>query len=261
MHYQIRLVVLLLVLLPLLTHASSRSVPQLAEEALAATVSLDVQDENGVTLGQGSGFLLRPNLIATNFHVIDGAAKAVARLVNKETAYPIEGLTAADEINDLALLKVTISGVTPLPLGDSDKVQIGETVYVAGNPLGFEGTFSDGIASNRRMTNGVERLQMTAPISPGSSGGPVLNTRGEVIGVSVSTSSPLYGQNLNFAIPSNALKKLIERPRQAESMSHSKQTTSADTLQQRGWEKFRLEDYSGAIVDLSNAIRLSPKQS
>ena len=90
MHYQIRLVVLLLVvlllvLLPLLTHASSRSVPQLAEEALAATVSLEVQDENGITLAQGSGFFVRPDLIATNYHVIDGAAKAVARLVNKGT--------------------------------------------------------------------------------------------------------------------------------------------------------------------------------
>ena len=259
MRFQIRLVaVLLALLLSLLTHASSRSVPQLAEKALAATVSLEVQDENGVTLGQGSGFFVRPNLIATNFHVIDGAAKGIARLVNKGTAYPIEGLAGTDEINDLALLRVTIHGVIPLSLGDSDKVQIGQTVYVAGNPLGFEGTFSDGIVSNRRNTNGIERLQMTAPISPGSSGGPVLNTSGEVIGVSVSTFSPRFGQNLNFAIPANSLRELLARSRQAKPMLYSKQTTSADTLRQRGWEKIRLRDYNGAIVDLAKAVRLSP---
>ena len=259
MRFQVRLVaVLFALLLSLLPHASSRSVPQLAEKALAATVSLEVQDENGVTLGQGSGFFVRPNLIATNFHVIDGAAKGIARLVNKGTAYPIEGLVGADEINDLALLRVTIHGVIPLSLGDSDKVQTGQTVYVAGNPLGFDGTFSDGIVSSRRNTYGIERLQMTAPISPGSSGGPVLNTSGEVIGVSVSTFSPLFGQNLNFAIPSNSLKALLTRSRQAKPMLYSKQTTSADTFRQRGWEKIRLGDYNGALVDFANAIRLSP---
>ena len=145
----------------------AQSVPQLAQKALAATVSLEMQDENGETLGRGSGFFVRHDLIATNFHVIDGAAKGIAKLVNKETAYPIEGLTATDETNDLALLKVTIDGVRPLPLGDSDKVQIGETVYVAGSPLGLEGTFSDGIISGQRdSATKKERLQMTAPISP-----------------------------------------------------------------------------------------------
>ena len=201
------------------------------------------------------------NLIATNFHVIDGAVKGIARLVNKGTAYPLEGRAGADEINDLALLRVTIHGVIPLSLGDSDKVQTGQTVYVAGNPLGFDGTFSDGIVSSRRNTYGIERLQMTAPISPGSSGGPVLNTSGEVIGVSVSTFSPLFGQNLNFAIPSNSLRELLTRSRQAKPMLYSKQTTSADTFRQRGWEKFRLGDYNGALVDFANAIRLSPDNS
>ena len=72
--------------------------------------------------------------------------------------------------NDLALLKVTAYGIKPLSLDDSDTVKIGETVYVAGNPKGLEGTFSDGIISSRRDTYTKERLQMTAPISPGSSG-------------------------------------------------------------------------------------------
>lgn len=99
----------------------------------------------------------------------------------------------------------------PLILGDSDTVRIAETVYVAGNPKGLEGTFSDSIISSRRDGRTKERLQMTAPISPGSSGGPVLNCKGEVIGVSVSVHRALEAQNLNFAIPSKYLKTLLEQ--------------------------------------------------
>ena len=242
--------------------ASAQSVPELAKKALAATVSLEMQDSNGDILGQGSGFFVRPNLIATNFHVIDGAVKAYAKLVNTATPYTIEGVTATDETNDLALLKVTAHGVTPLPLGDSDAVQIGETVYVAGNPLGFEGTFSDGIISGRRESfTKKERLQMTAPISPGSSGGPVLNPNGEVIGVSTSVYNPLFGQNLNFAVPSNALKALLHRSEEAKPFSSSNATVSYFTYLLRGYEKVLLEDSEGAIQEFSHAIRLNPNDA
>lgn len=195
------------------------SVPKLAQRALAASVSLEVLDENGAKLGRGSGFFVRRNLIATNFHVIKGASRASVKLVNTETKYRIEGVTATDEKNDLALLKVAFYGVTPLALGNSNMVQIGETVYVVGNPKNFEGTVSDGIISGRRDRGGEERLQMTAPFSPGSSGGPVLNRKGEVIGVSVSLYNPLFAQNLNFAIPSNALKALLARSGRAKPLS------------------------------------------
>ena len=192
------------------------SAPELVQRALAATVSVEVEDENGTKLGRGSGFFVRRNLVATNFHVIDGAARASVKLVNTETKYRVEGVTASDETNDLALLKVAMYGVTPLPLGNSDMVQITESVYVVGNPKDFEGTVSDGIISGRRDKGGKERLQMTAPISPGSSGGPVLNQMGEVIGVSVSLYNPLFAQNLNFAIPSNTLRALLKRSKSAK---------------------------------------------
>ena len=180
---------------------------QIAEEALAATVSLEMKDIKGRILGFGSGFFVQEDLIATNFHVIEGAAKGTAKLVNKLTHYNIDGVLAIDKDNDLALLKVSGYRTKPLPLGDSDNIKIGATVYVAGNPKGLEGTFSIGIISSRRDRNTKERLQMTAPISPGSSGGPVLNQKGEVVGVSYMTIKG--GQNLNFAVPSNYLKKLL----------------------------------------------------
>lgn len=234
------------------------SAEDIAEKALAATVYLEMQDKNGKTLGIGSGFFVQPNLIATNCHVIEGAAKGTAKLVGKYTTYNIEGVTATDRDNDLALLKVTAYGVKPLSLGDSDTVRIGETIYVAGKPKGLEGTFSDGIISSRRDKDTKERLQMTAPISPGSSGGPVLNRKGEVIGVSFAGHRALDAQNLNFAIPSKYLKALLEQSKLAKPLSQEKQSVSADTYFLWGNVKYDLGDYAGAIADYTMAIRLKP---
>ena len=228
----------------------------IAEKALAATVYLEMKDTNGKTLGIGSGFFVQPNIIATNYHVIEGAAKGTAKLVGKSTTYNIEGVTATDKANDLALLKVTAFGIKPLSLGDSDTVRIGETVYVAGNPKGLEGTFSDGIISSLRDELTRKRLQMTAPISPGSSGGPVLNKKGEVIGVSFAVYKSLDAQNLNFAIPSKYLKKLLEQPKPAKPLSQGIQSISAETYFLWGNAKFDLGDYNGAITDYTAAIHL-----
>ena len=104
------------------------SAEDIAEKALVATVYLEMKDKNGKTLGIGSGFFVKPNLIATNYHVIEGAAKGTAKLVGKYTTYNIEGVTATDKVNDLALLKGTAYGVKPLSLGHSDTVRIGEMI-------------------------------------------------------------------------------------------------------------------------------------
>ena len=130
-------------------------------------------------------------------------------------------------MNDLAILKVAAYGIKPLSLGDSDAVRVGETVYVAGNPKGLEGTLSNGIISSLRDKDTKGRLQMTAPISPGSSGGPVLNRKGEVIGVSFMTLQG--GQNLNFAIPSKYLKKLITRSGTPRTLGQGNVFISAET--------------------------------
>ena len=238
--------------------ALAQTAPQIAEKTLAATVYLEMQDSKGLPLGFGSGFFVRDNLIATNYHVIEGAARGTAKLVGKFTTYTIEGVTATDKTNDLALLKVTAPGIKPLLLGNSTDVKIGETVYVAGNPKGLEGTFSNGIISSRRDKNTKERLQMTAPISPGSSGGPVLNSKGEVIGVSFMTL--VGGQNLNFAIPSRYLTELLTKSKSkpAKPLAQGNRSISAKTYFMWGNTKYYLGDYKGAITDYTQAIRLNP---
>ena len=251
------LTVAALFLLSITTVASALTTEQIAKKALAATVSLKMKDSTGRTLSFGSGFFVKPNQIVTNFHVIEGAAQGTAKLVGKYARYQIEGIIATDKDNDLAVLKVIADGITPLSLGDSDTVNIGAKVYVAGNPKGLEGTFSDGLIS-RRERYPKKRIQMTAPISPGSSGGPVLNSAGEVIGISVSGHRALDAQNLNFAIPSNYLKALLAKVQPAKPLSQNSQSVSAETYFFRGNAKYDLGLYHEAISDYTQAIGLKP---
>ena len=254
---QLTLIILVTVLL-CCTTSNAQTVPRLVENALAATVSLEMQDRSGAVLSRGSGFFVRSNLIATNYHVIEGAAQGTAKLDDRHKKYIIEGYTVVDKTNDLALLEVTGYGGTTLPLGDSNTVRIGETIYVAGNPIGLEGTVSDGIISSRSDRHTKERLQMTAPISPGSSGGPVLNRKGQVIGVSVAGHHGLGVQNLNFAIPSNYLKTLLTQSGIVKPLSQQNQSISAEIYLDRGNDKYDSGDYKGAIADYTQAIRLNP---
>lgn len=242
-------------LYPTLNSPPVQTAQQIAEKALAATVLLDMQDGNGVRFSWGSGFFVRHNLIVTSYHVIKGAAQGTAKLVGHGKKYIIEGIMAKDETNDLALLKVTMRGINPLLLGNSDTVRIGDTVYVAGSPRRWEGTFSNGIISGLREEPARKQLQMTAPISPGSSGGPVLNDKGEVIGVSVTAHQ---GQNLNFASHSNAVQELLERSGPVRSLLQENRTTSVDAYLTQASKKVQLRDYKGAIVNYTEAIRLQP---
>ena len=233
----------------------------LIEVATASTVLLVMNDSDNNPTSMGSGFFVQPNMIATNYHVIEGATRGIVKLVGMPTKYTINSILAIDKDNDLALLKVSASsGIKPLTLiNDSETVRIGERVFVVGNPKGLEGTLSDGmISSLRTLEHNNKRLQMTAPISPGSSGGPVLNIKGEVIGVAVGSHQAMGAQNLNFAIPSNYLKKLLDKSKSATPLSEQKRSISAETYYVWGNVKFKQGDYVGAIADYDKAIQLKP---
>jgi hypothetical protein len=169
-------------------------------------VLLETNDSNGQALSLGSGFFISNSVIATNAHVIGGASSGSVKLAGGSRKMQILGTIAVDAHADLALLRVDGSA-PPLTLGSSTSLAVGDNVYVVGNPLGLEGTFSEGIISAVRKMGTDSILQMTAPISPGSSGGPVMDSAGAVIGISVATFQ--YGQNLNLAVPVSYLLKLV----------------------------------------------------
>ena len=183
---------------------------QIAQNAFNSTVSLESETINGERIPLGSGFFVTQDLIATNLHVVHGVlGNCYAKLVNQTNEYLIEGYTHIDVERDLVILKVSGANATTLLWGDSDNVQVGDTIYAVGNPRRLDGTFSDGIVSGIRWDGTDKLLQISAPISQGSSGGAVLNSAGGVIGVSAASCD---GQNLNFAIPSNYIKELLSNP-------------------------------------------------
>ncbi len=182
---------------------------EIVEIALDSTAHLSFTDTKG-NRWTGSGFVIHDDHIATNYHVIDNMWIGGAKLVGKEEIYPVETILDIDKGRNLAIIKVVGIDAPALPLGDSDTVQIGDKVYVVGNPRGLEGLFSEGVISAIRGDPNDKFFQLTAPISQGSSGGPVFNENGEVIGVSFVTLRD--GQNLNFVTPVNYLKSLANIP-------------------------------------------------
>jgi S1-C subfamily serine protease len=170
--------------------------------------------------GGGTGFLIDANgTIATNHHVIAGSKQIRIKFQNGAAFEDIE-LLVDDSAADLALLRVDLSKPSdagpkveaePVILGDSEKVVVGERAISIGNPLGLEHTLTDGLISSRRIYEGRAWIQMSVPVSPGNSGGPLFNMRGEVIGVTTAQVGAGFGraQNLNLAVPVNELKKLI----------------------------------------------------
>ena len=202
-----RLLCVAVLVLAVVNSMSAQTAQEIAKKAFGSTVLLVMEDANGQPLSLGSGFFVRDGEIASNLHVVEGAVRGYAKLSGQKAKHNLEGITAVDLERDLVVLKISAAGLPWLPLGNSNSAQVGESVYAVGNPQGLEGTFSQGIVSGIREVGGDRLLQITAPISPGSSGGPVLNSEGEVIGVSVATFRG--GQNLNFAIPSEYLRLLL----------------------------------------------------
>ncbi len=172
----------------------------LAKKARPAVMLLVVSDANGKEIATGTGFLVSSDgKLITNHHVIENAASAVAKAENGGL-FPVEGVLAADPKNDLVLLKLKGKDLPFLPLGSSDKIEVGTRIAIIGSPLGLEGSMSEGIVSAvRELMGDLKMLQVTAAISPGSSGSPVMNVKGDVVGIA--STLLLGGQALNFAVP------------------------------------------------------------
>lgn len=219
------------------SRAFAQTPRQIAEKTFPSVVLLLMEDSHSQPLSLGSGFFVRPDVIATNFHVVEGASNGYVKLVSQETKFGIDGVVAVDIERDLILLHVSGAKAPSLSLGENGGVEVGDAVYVVGNPEGLEGTFSAGIVSGIRKIPQGSLIQVTAPISPGSSGGPVLDGRGEVIGIAEETFRE--GQNLNFAVPSSELRPLLESTKSLTpltAVSHAKATSGGDLYGRKGSE-------------------------
>lgn len=205
---------------------------QLFEKVSPCVVKIVAKDEEDRPIGTGSGFVISPNpeavsddglqrWIVTNHHVISAAVSAA---IDPPFTHPVvlpgpsadfarstSNVVAENENNDLAVLATFGWDVPHLTLGDDTIPPIGTRVFVISSPEGLKNTLSEGLISGfRERDNGKQWIQITAPISPGSSGGPVLTGDGRVIGVVVASHEE--GQNLNFAVPVGALRQLLARP-------------------------------------------------
>jgi V8-like Glu-specific endopeptidase len=213
----IRLLCWVIVLFLTASATLGQTAQEIAKKAFGSTVLLMMEDKSGQPISLGSGFFVRENIIATNLHVVEGATTGYAKIVGKKQKYDVAGYVAIDNKMDLVLLKINDANVPSLPLGNSSKTAIGDEIYAVGNPQGLEGTFSKGIISAIRTIEKDTLLQITAPISPGSSGGPILNNEGNVIGISIATFKG--GQNLNFAIPASYLATLLDNIKSVKLLS------------------------------------------
>lgn len=190
-----------------LTDASAQDLPELVRRIKPSAVAIETFDSRGEKLTRGSGFFIETDRIVTNRHVIEGAHRAE---IHSSTGivFPVKGVLAVDAEGDIAVLKIDspTTYIRPLPL-DRTSPQEGESVVVIGNPLGLEGSVTNGIVSAVRDIPTFGRIiQITAPISSGSSGSPVVNMQGQVIGIA--TLQITGGQSVNFAIPSERISQL-----------------------------------------------------
>lgn len=164
---------------------------------------LTIKSEQGEILGQATGFVVQGGIVVTNEHVVRNGQVFVETGV---ASIPVS-VQMTDAYNDLAVLKPGIElAVAPLPISKAVPSP-GDPVYTISNPVGLEKSLSTGVVSNVREFDGRRLVQITAPISHGSSGGPVLNGLGEVIGVAVGMLKD--GQNLNFAVPADKISDLM----------------------------------------------------
>jgi S1-C subfamily serine protease len=182
-------------------------IPALVQRAKPAVVEILTFDQQNDLLKSGTGFFISPDgILLTNYHVISGGGGIIAKTPTG-AVYILKSVVSYSEAHDVAELQFLTTDAPYLTLGHSSGAVEGQRVLVIGNPVGLEGTVSEGIISAFRA--GRTLIQITAPISPGSSGSPVLDESGQVIGMAILVYRE--GQNLNFAISSETIRDAITK--------------------------------------------------
>lgn len=219
---------------------------EIAAENSASVVAVNIMRKDGVFTG--TGFVVAENgLIATNKHVVENALY-INITFNSGVVSGAGQVLAVHPSADLALIQIEARGLPSVYLGDSDYVRPGEVITVIGNPRRLQNTVSGGLVSAVRIMDaaGPVMQQISAPISPSSSGSPVFNREGDVIGVATFTYKGKQNQNLNFSVPVNYLKDLMR------SRGVTPQARTEGKGEVSVWTK--IKDYISRCVDVFKKI-------
>ena len=212
-------------------------------------------DEEHKEVQGGTGFVISEDGdIVTNYHVVENADKVEVRVGKDRYTAKLIG---KDEATDLALLKIDVKGrLTPLPLGDSDKLRVGEWVMAIGDPLNFDKTVTVGVVSAKdrsgltadAATRSFENfIQTDAAINFGNSGGPLINVNGEVIGINTAMFRP--AQNIGFAVPVNTLKSILPQLREKGKVVRGYLGINIRNVDSDTVAAFKLRSADGAFVE------------
>jgi S1-C subfamily serine protease len=222
------IVAMSMLVLPIASGQVSLTTAQIAKRVAPSVVVIQGKTNSGEVVG--SGFIIaRDGKVVTNLHVIRDLKTASAQLANGEIFDSISVL-AIDERRDLAILQVAGVNLPALDLGNSDSLMVGEPVVAVGSPRGLEGTVTAGILSSVRKGDGFTLLQTDAAVNPGNSGGPLVNRKGQAIGViSFKLSS---AEGLNFAIPISYVRGLLNNLHEPMSLERLQSSLNATAYQQ-----------------------------
>ena len=234
---------------------AQENLPSLVKKIQPSVVVILTYDKEGKALAQGSGFFIsKDGNIITNRHVLQGANSAQVKVANGKM-FPVKEILAEDSEGDIILISADIPKDFIHPLSVSNILpEAGEHIIVIGNPLGLEQSVADGIASAvRDIPSFGKIIQITAPISPGSSGSPVVNMKGEVVGVT--TFQMVEGQNLNFAIPADRITKV--KSGRGKPLA-GREEDKAKELYSKGLSFLWVGDYEKAFPCFEKAAKENP---
>jgi serine protease Do len=205
--------------------------------------------------GLGSGVIVTSDgYVLTNHHVVDGAEEITVDLTDNRTLKA--KLVGSDQLSDLAVLKIDLANLPVLPPGDSDKVRVGDVVLAVGNPLGIGQTVTSGIISAKGRATGLsdgsfeDFLQTDAAINRGNSGGALVNTNGELIGINSQILSPSGGNiGIGFAIPANMAKNVMDQLIKSGKVRRGKIGVTIQQVTSDIASNLGLKDVRGALVN------------
>ncbi|WP_313706186.1 DegQ family serine endoprotease [Massilia sp.] len=249
------------------TKTSTNAMPQMDPRHPFYEFFRQFQDPRGPqrdtpVFGAGSGFIVSPDgVILTNAHVVKGASEVTVKLADRRE-YRAKVL-GSDSATDVAVLKIDAKNLPTVPLGNARNLQTGEWVLAIGSPYGLESTVTAGVvsATGRSLPSdgNVQFIQTDVAVNPGNSGGPLFNTRGEVVGINSQIYSQTGGyQGLSFAIPIDVASRIKDQIMATGKVEHAKLGVSIQDVNQGFADSFNLDSPEGALI--ANVERGSPAE-